>query len=80
MKKESPFRRLCRAIYFIFSEDDLHYGLKQPWTSIGLDANELSEGVKYAFVKGQLEFENGRLTGAVAGQVLREPGWKQESK
>ena len=30
------------AIYFIASEDDLRYGLKQPWTSIGLDANEVS--------------------------------------
>lgn len=154
------------AIYFIASEDDLQYGLKQPWTSIGLDANEssldgplfevhdhpraygsmprflghyvrdqhllpleqairkitslpaqrehlrdrgllkvgyfaditlfdpativdhatyqnpvqLSEGVKYVFVNGQLEFENGRLTRAVAGRVLRGPGWKQESK
>jgi N-acyl-D-amino-acid deacylase len=30
------------AIYFFASEQDLVYGLKQPWTSIGLDANELS--------------------------------------
>jgi len=30
------------AIYFIASEDDLRYGLKQPWTSIGLYAGELS--------------------------------------
>lgn len=30
------------AIYFIASEEDLRYGLKQPWTSIGLDASELS--------------------------------------
>jgi N-acyl-D-amino-acid deacylase len=30
------------ALYFIASEKDLQYGLKQPWTSIGLDANELS--------------------------------------
>lgn len=29
------------AIYFFASEEDLTYGLKQPWTSIGLDANEL---------------------------------------
>jgi N-acyl-D-amino-acid deacylase len=150
------------AIYFIAGENDLQYGLKQPWTSIGLDANEvsldgllfephnhpraygsmprflghyvrdlhllsleqgvrkvtslpaqrerlhdrgllkegyfaditvfdpatiqdratyedpaqLSEGVKYVFVNGQLEFDNGRLTGVAAGQVLRGPGWK----
>jgi dihydroorotase/N-acyl-D-amino-acid deacylase len=30
------------AIYFIANEDDLRYGLKQPWTSIGLDGSELS--------------------------------------
>jgi N-acyl-D-amino-acid deacylase len=30
------------ALYFIASEDDLQFGLKQPWTSIGLDANEVS--------------------------------------
>jgi N-acyl-D-amino-acid deacylase len=28
------------ALYFMASEDDLTYGLKQRWTSIGLDANE----------------------------------------
>jgi N-acyl-D-aspartate/D-glutamate deacylase len=152
------------AIFFIAGEDDLQYGLKQPWTSIGLDANEssldgplfaahdhpraygsmprflghyardlrllpleqairkitslpaqrerlrdrgllkvgyfaditlfdpativdhatyenpvqLSEGVKYVFVNGQLEFENGRLTGVAAGQVLHGPGWAPE--
>ncbi len=151
------------AIYFIAGETDLQYGLKQPWTSIGLDANEvsldgllfephnhpraygsmprflghyvrdlhllpleqgirkitslpaqrerlrdrgllkvgyfadvtlfdpaaiqdratyenatqLSEGVKYVFVNGQLEFENGKLTGVAAGKALRGPGWKQ---
>jgi N-acyl-D-amino-acid deacylase len=30
------------ALYFIASEDDLRYGLKQPWVSIGLDASETS--------------------------------------
>ncbi len=28
------------ALYFMANEKDLIYGLKQPWTSIGLDANE----------------------------------------
>jgi N-acyl-D-amino-acid deacylase len=28
------------ALYFIAGEEDLVYGLKQPWTSIGLDASE----------------------------------------
>ena len=30
------------ALYFIANEKDLQYGLKQPWTSVCLDANELS--------------------------------------
>jgi len=30
------------ALYFIANEDDLQYGLKQPWVTIGLDASELS--------------------------------------
>jgi len=30
-----------QALYFIAGEDDLQYGLKQPWTSIGLDFNEM---------------------------------------
>lgn len=148
------------ALYFIASEKDLRYGLKQPWTSIGLDASELSldgplfeahshprafgsmprflghyvrdehllpleqgirkitslpaqrerlhgrgllkenyfaditifdpatikdnatyehptqlsEGVKYVFVNGKLEYDNGHLTGVTAGDVLRGPG------
>ena len=28
------------ALYFMASEEDLIYGLKQPWTSLGLDASE----------------------------------------
>jgi N-acyl-D-amino-acid deacylase len=150
------------TIYFIANEDDLRYGLKQPWTGIGLDGSELSldgplfdahthprafgsmprflghyvrdehllpleqairkitslpaqrerlqdrgllkegffaditifdpatiidratyqnpaqlsEGVRYVFVNGQLEYEAGKLTGSQAGRVLRGPGWK----
>ena len=145
------------ALYFIASEEDLQTGLRQPWTSIGLDANEmpldgplyephthprafgsmprflghyvrdlhlmpleqairkitslpaqrehlsnrgllkegffadvtifdpatiidkatyaqptqLSQGVKYVFVNGQLEFENGNMTTAMGGRALR---------
>jgi dihydroorotase/N-acyl-D-amino-acid deacylase len=148
------------ALYFIASEDDLQYGLKQPWTSIGLDASEtaldgllfephghprafgtmprflghyvrdlkitsleeavrkitslpaqrqglvnrgllkegffaditvfdpatisdkatyteptqLSQGVKFVFVNGDLEFADGQLTGAKAGRPLMGPG------
>lgn len=144
------------ALYFIASEQDLQYGLKQPWTSLCLDAGEmsldgilfephthprsfgamprflghyvrdlhllpleqairkmtslpaqreglkfrgllkegyfadvtifdpatirdtatysqpasLSQGVKYVFVNGQLEFADGQLTGVTAGEPL----------
>jgi N-acyl-D-amino-acid deacylase len=149
------------AIYFIANEDDLKFGLKQPWTSLCLDAGELSldgplfephshprafgamprflghyvrdehllpleqgirkmtslpaqrehlvgrgllrqgffaditifdpatirdratyenpaqlsEGIKYVFVNGQLEYGDGHLTGTKAGTVLHGPGW-----
>jgi N-acyl-D-aspartate/D-glutamate deacylase len=155
-------KALTGALYFIASEDDLRYGLKQPWTSIGLDASELSldgtlfepqshprafgsmprflgryvrnehllpleqavrkitslpaqrerlrdrgllkvgyyadvtifdaatihdnatyekptqlsQGVKYVFVNGQLEYEEDHLTGLTAGSILRGSGWK----
>jgi N-acyl-D-amino-acid deacylase len=148
------------ALYFIASEQDLQYGLVQPWTSIGLDAGEmpldgplfephahprtfgsmprflghyvrdmkllsleqgirkitslpaqrehltgrgllkegffaditifdlsalkdnatytepaqLSQGIKYVFVNGQLEYEDGKMTGAMAGRALRRNG------
>ena len=147
------------AVYFMASEEDLVYGLKQPWTSIGLDAGEasldgllfephghprgfgsmprflgryvrdqklmalpeairkitsmpaqrehldgrgqiqvgyfaditifdpatimdtatfekpteLSHGVDYVFVNGQLEYDHGTLTGAMGGRPLRGP-------
>jgi N-acyl-D-amino-acid deacylase len=154
------------ALYFIASEQDLRYGLKQRWTSICLDANEtsldgplfephnhprawgamprflghyvrdlhlvplpeairkmtslpaerehlagrgllkqgffaditvfdpatiidkatytdpnqMSTGVDYVFVNGQLEFEDGKLTGVAAGRALRGPGWRGDQQ
>jgi N-acyl-D-amino-acid deacylase len=148
------------ALYFMASEDDLQYGLKQAWTSIGLDAgetsldgplfephthprawgamprflghysrdlqllglaqairkitslpaqrehlagrgllksgfyadvtifdpaaiidtatnavpNQVAKGVQYVLVNGQLEWEQGKLTGATAGRALRGLG------
>jgi N-acyl-D-amino-acid deacylase len=145
------------ALYFMANEKDLQYGLKQTWTSIGLDAgetsldgplfeahthprawgamprflghyardlqlldlsqairkitslpaqrehltgrgllktgfyadvtifdpaavidratyaepNQVAKGVKYVLVNGQLEWEDGKMTGATAGRVLR---------
>jgi N-acyl-D-amino-acid deacylase len=149
------------AIYFMASEEDLRTGLSQPWTSIGLDANEmsldgptyqahahprtfgsmprflghyvrdghlltletairkitslpaqrehlegrgllkpgyfaditifdpatiidhatfmkpdqLSEGIDFTIVNGQVEYDHGKLTGLTAGRVLRGRGW-----
>ncbi len=153
------------ALYFIASEPDLQTGLKQSWTSIGLDAGEesldgplygphghprawgsmprflghysrdlklvpleqavrkitslpaerehltergflkpgyfaditifdpdkiidhatytqpgqLSTGVAYVMVNGQVAFEGGKVTGAKAGVPLHGPGWKPET-
>ncbi len=150
------------AIYFMASEEDLRAGLSQPWTSIGLDAGEmsldgptyeahthpramgsmprflghyvrgerlvpleaairkitslpaqrehlegrgllkpgyfaditvfdpaaiidhatftkpdqLSEGIDCTIVNGQVEYDQGKLTGAAAGRVLRGRGWR----
>ena len=149
------------AIYFMASEEDLRTGLSQPWTSIGLDAGEmsldgptyeahthprtmgsmprflghyvrdehlmpleaavrkitslpaqrehldsrgllkpgyfaditifdpatlmdratftkpdqLSEGIDFTIVNGQVEYDHGKLTGVMAGKVLRGRGW-----
>jgi len=149
------------AIYFMASEEDLRTGLSQPWTSIGLDAGEmsldgslyephahprtmgsmprflghyvrdehllsleaairkitslpaqrehlenrgllrpgyfaditifdpatvidhanfttpgqLSDGLDFTIVNGQIEYDHGILTGASAGHVLRGRGW-----
>jgi N-acyl-D-aspartate/D-glutamate deacylase len=154
------------ALYFMASENDLQAGLRQPWTSIGLDVNEmsldgpifephahprafgsmprflghyvrdlqllpleeairkitslpaqrehlaergllragyfaditifdpatiedkatytkpdqLSEGVSYVIVNGTVEFEDGKLTGAMAGRPLRGRGWRREQE
>lgn len=40
------------------------------------DPHQYSEGIEYVLVNGQLVFEDGRLTGALPGRVLRGPGWK----
>lgn len=150
------------VIYFMASEEDLRTGLSQPWTSIGLDAGEmsldgpiyeahghpramgsmsrflgryvrdghlmpleaairkitslpaqrehldgrgllkpgyfaditifdpatiidhatfvkpdqLSEGIDFTIVNGQVEYDHGKLTGVTAGKVLRGRGWR----
>ena len=42
------------------------------------NANQLSEGIRYVFVNGQLEFENGQPTGVKAGRPLRK--WQPASQ
>jgi dihydroorotase/N-acyl-D-amino-acid deacylase len=42
------------------------------------DPTQLSEGVDYVFVNGQLEYDDGKLTAAKAGRPLRGPGWHGE--
>lgn len=37
---------------------------------------QLSDGVSVVMVNGQVEFEQGKLTGVKAGVALRGPGWK----
>lgn len=157
-------KALSGALFFVASENDLTYGLRQPWTSICLDANELSldgplfepgthprsfgafprflghyvrdehlmsmseairkitslpaqrehltgrglikvgfyaditvfdptriidratykdpaqisEGIDYVYVNGQLEYDRGKLTGAKGGRALRGPGWNKD--
>ncbi len=38
--------------------------------------DQVSEGMQYVLVNGQVVLENGAYTGAKPGQVLRRPGWK----
>jgi N-acyl-D-aspartate/D-glutamate deacylase len=44
------------------------------------NSNNLSQGVNFVFVNGQLEFEGGKLTGVVAGRALRGPGYQPEGQ
>lgn len=39
--------------------------------------DQVSTGVDYVFVNGQLSYEKGKLTGAKAGRALRGAGWRQ---
>jgi N-acyl-D-aspartate/D-glutamate deacylase len=39
-------------------------------------STELSQGVKYVLVNGQLEYDDGHLTGTKSGSVLRGSGRK----
>jgi N-acyl-D-amino-acid deacylase len=43
-------------------------------TATYADPNQVAKGVQYVLVNGQLEWEQGRLTGATAGRPLRGQG------
>ena len=43
-------------------------------TATYADPNQVAKGVQYVLVNGQLEWEQGRLTGATAGRALRGRG------
>ena len=38
--------------------------------------DQLSDGIDYTIVNGQVEYDQGKLTGATAGRVLRGRGWQ----
>ena len=40
--------------------------------------SELSVGMKYVLVNGQLVLEGGKFTGTLPGRVLRGPGYRAE--
>ena len=44
-------------------------------TATFAEPGKLSEGMKYVLVNGQVVFEDGKLTGARPGRVLRGPGY-----
>jgi N-acyl-D-amino-acid deacylase len=39
------------------------------------DPNRLSEGMEYVLINGVLVIENGKMTGALPGKVLRGAGY-----
>jgi len=41
--------------------------------------DQLSDGIDYTIVNGQVEFDHGKLTGATAGRVLRGRGWHPQA-
>ncbi|HSS48601.1 MAG TPA: D-aminoacylase [Thermoanaerobaculia bacterium] len=42
--------------------------------------NQLSQGMEYVLVNGELVIDGGKMTGALPGKVLRGPGWKGPSE
>jgi N-acyl-D-aspartate/D-glutamate deacylase len=41
--------------------------------------DQLSDGIDFTIVNGQVEFDHGKLTGVTAGKVLRGRGWHAAS-
>jgi dihydroorotase/N-acyl-D-amino-acid deacylase len=40
--------------------------------------NQLSKGMEYVLVNGKLVIDGGRMTNALAGKVLRGPGFRRQ--
>jgi dihydroorotase/N-acyl-D-amino-acid deacylase len=41
------------------------------------DPNQLSQGMEYVLVNGTLVIDQGKMTGALPGKVLRGPGYEK---
>jgi N-acyl-D-aspartate/D-glutamate deacylase len=42
--------------------------------------DQLSDGIDYTIVNGQIEFDHGELTGVTSGQILRGRGWQPATR
>src|SRR5437868_5649915 len=40
--------------------------------------DQLSDGIDFTIVNGQVEYDHGKVTGSTAGRILRGRGWHQE--
>ena len=41
--------------------------------------DQLSDGIDFTIVNGQIEYHHGKLTGSTAGRILRGRGWHPEA-
>ncbi len=78
--RSSP-KRVAKFPFFPHTRGEFFVGITIfDWVTIMHQAayaepGRVSEDVRYVFVSGQLQYENGKLTGAIAGRWLRRPGW-----
>jgi len=41
--------------------------------------DQVSDGIDFTIVNGQVEYDHGKLTGSTAGRILRGRGWHPEA-